>query len=113
MFHTEASLAGNNGGARKVKVRRTCAGPWRGRGRGVAPALGDAAPYESGGGGGLTRAADVCACGQALCSLLGPISRAKYPDLSEEEERISLPLQARRAPSLAQHTRPALRIDHV
>jgi hypothetical protein len=33
--------------------------------------------------------------GQALCSLLEPISRAKYPDLSEEEERISLPLQVR------------------
>jgi len=48
MFHTEASLVGKHGRARKVK---------------------------------------------ALCSLLEPISRAKYPDLSEEEERISLPLQ--------------------
>jgi hypothetical protein len=28
-----------------------------------------------------------------MCALLEPISRAKYPDLTEEEERISLPLQ--------------------
>ncbi len=30
---------------------------------------------------------------QSLVSLLEPISRAKYPDLTEDEERISLPLQ--------------------
>ncbi len=52
-------------------------------------------------------ASDIHAHRQALCSLLEPILRAKYPDLSEEEERISLPLQARRscAPCQAPHTR--------
>ena len=89
MFHTEASLAGNNGGARKVKVRRTRAGLWRGRGRGRCTR------FWRERRGGRWLAADVWACGQTLCSLLEPISRAKYPDLSEDEERISLPLQVR------------------
>ena len=30
---------------------------------------------------------------KGACELLGPIRRAKYPDVTAEEERISLPLQ--------------------
>ena len=65
--------------------------PAPGTARAAHPTAGGVGGSRWGGGGG--RAGGGRAGGQNVCCLLRPLPRAKYPELSAEEEAVSVPLQ--------------------